>query len=239
MCKLWLHNAFININITFSVVPLRNCKELLDAGFSKSGLYVIQPGGQGGEFVVFCDMTLRGGGWTIIQRRLNNNLSFYKNYASYQNGFGDFAENFWLGLDKINRLTDSSNELYIGLEAHFGHSTFSLYNDFSVGNEASGYRLTVRGFDKVPSTAGDSMAFHNNMKFSTPDRDQDGSKDESCAETFRGGWWYNNCHKSNLNGKYYGGLERYYHVPDGLSWSSWVGNKHSLKSTLIAIRPKI
>ena len=203
----------------------------MDSGFSKSGLYVIQPGNEGGEFVVYCDMTLLGGGWTIIQRRLNN-----------KNGFGDFAENLWLGLDKISRLTDSSDtdtpmELYVGLEAHFGRSKFSRYSDFSVGNEASGYRLRVSGFDRS-STAGDSMTFHSNMKFSTFDRDQDTHK-SNCAQTFKGGWWYNDCHESNLNGVYYRSSEGFYDVRDGLSWTAWVGYRHSVKSTLIAIRPKI
>ena len=217
-------------------VPLRNCKELLDSGFTKSGLYVIKPGNEGGEFVVYCDMSILGGGWTIIQRRLNDKLSFYKTYAIYQNGFGDFAENFWLGLDKINRITansDTSMELYIGLEAFFGRSTFSLYNKFSVGDEASGYLMRVSGYDRS-STAGNSMFFHDNQRFSAYDKDQD-QDDTNCAETFKGGWWYNNCHKTNLNGMYYVKGENS-GVTDGLSWTTWVGNRHSLKSTLIAIR---
>ena len=229
-----LHQHDIDSLCALLDIPLRNCKELQDSGFSKSGLYTVEPGNGVGQFVVYCDMTLLGGGWTVIQRRLNDKLSFYQNYASYQSGFGDFAENLWLGLDKISRLTSEPKELYIGLEAFFSSSTFSRYDKFSVGNEASGYRLTVDGFDQS-STAGDSMTFHSNQQFSTYDRDQDSHASTHCAETFKGGWWYNNCHKTNLNGRYYGNGQ-HNGVGDGLSWTAWVGDRHSLKSTLIAIR---
>ena len=39
---------------------------------------------------------------------------------------------------------------------------------------------------------------HNGMKFSTKDND----KINQCAESSRGGWWYDNCYISNLNGVY-------------------------------------
>lgn len=39
------------------------------------------------------------------------------------------------------------------------------------------------------------------MSFSTIDRDND-KCDKSCAAQMKGGWWYNNCSTSNLNGVY-------------------------------------
>ena len=41
-----------------------------------------------------------------------------------------------------------------------------------------------------------------NMAFSTRDRDNDKSEVNSCAGNMKGGWWYNKCTKSNLNGEY-------------------------------------
>lgn len=38
------------------------------------------------------------------------------------------------------------------------------------------------------------------MSFSTVDKDNDQYRDGSCARVMRGGWWYNKCSTSNLNG---------------------------------------
>ena len=49
--------------------------------------------------------------------------------------------------------------------------------------------------------AGDSLAHHNGMKFSTNDEDNDES-DEHCALKFTSGWWYKSCDQSSVNGRY-------------------------------------
>ena len=47
------------------------------------------------------------------------------------------------------------------------------------------------------------MTFHNNMPFSTYDRDNDRSSLNCAAHnTLKGAWWYKSCWKSSLNGKY-------------------------------------
>ena len=51
-------------------------------------------------------------------------------------------------------------------------------------------------------TAGDSLAYHK-MAPSTKDRDND-IWGNNCAVQYTGAWWYNECHTSNLNGKYLG-----------------------------------
>ena len=39
---------------------------------------------------------------------------------------------------------------------------------------------------------------HNEMKFSTPDNDND-KYGGNCAASYKNGWWYNNCHNININ----------------------------------------
>ena len=47
----------------------------------------------------------------------------------------------------------------------------------------------------------DSLNYHNQRRFTTKDRDQDGL-DDNCAVSRQGAWWYGGCANSNLNGNY-------------------------------------
>ncbi|KAK3732804.1 hypothetical protein QZH41_017706, partial [Actinostola sp. cb2023] len=60
--------------------------------------------------------------------------------------------------------------------------------------------------------AGDSLSYHNNAQFSTLDSDNDYNTTGSCAEKYSGGWWYKDCHESNLNGKYSSSNGDVYHI---------------------------
>jgi len=44
------------------------------------------------------------------------------------------------------------------------------------------------------------MTYHNGMKFSTKDRDQDGRSSGNCAKRYTGGWWYKHCFHAHLTG---------------------------------------
>jgi hypothetical protein len=199
---------------------------------------MVRPG-LGGEFVVYCDMTLYGGGWTIIQRRMNSKLSFDRSYSSYETGFGDFTENFWLGLDKISRSTngDAPTEIYFGFDSFHSRSVHAYYSQFSVGPESSGYELQIGGYSRE-STAGDSLKYNNGQKFSAHDRDQVTGRNSYCRRSFsgfNGGWWFKECDYFSLNSKYYENGE-HNRVIDGLTWQTAFGRSHSLKTTVIAIR---
>ena len=88
-----------------------------------------------------CDMeTTPGRGWTIFQRRVD----FYRNWTDYKNGFGNFTTEFWLGLDKIHRLSSSEqNVLRVDLGTFENETAYAVYESFSVGNESDGYRLSL------------------------------------------------------------------------------------------------
>ena len=146
-------------------------------------------------------METDGGGWTVFQRRQDGSVDFYRNWTDYENGFGNLTGEFWLGLGKINCLTkEQSNTLRVDLGDFDGNTSYAQYPTFSVGDSITEYNLTVGGYS---GTAGDSLAWrHNGIKFSTRDDNNDNSV-VNCAQYYNGGWWFNNCFDSHLNGPYY------------------------------------
>ena len=179
-------------------------------------------------------METDGGGWTVFQRRMDGSVDFYRYWTDYQQGFGNLSGEFWLGLDKIHRLTSTPTELRVDMQDFEGNSSYAQYTSFSVGDSASKYILTVSGYS---GTAGDSLDNdsygHNGFRFSTRDQDNDAISD-SCAQLYKGGWWYNRCHISNLNGLYHGGPHS--SLADGVNWWTWKGFYYSLKFTEMKLR---
>ena len=86
----------------------------------------------------------------------------------------------------------------------------------------------------VSGTAGDAFTVHRGQPFSTQEQDNDNAN-ANCARHYRGAWWYNKCHHSNLNGFYFHGNHSSY--ADGVNWRSWRGYHYSLKRTEMKIRP--
>ena len=174
---------------------------------------------------VYCDQ-----GWVVIQRRMDGSVDFYRNWKDYVEGFGDLQGEFWLGLNKINRLAASTNHLRVNMEDFDGNKKQTFHTKFRVGNENTQYQLYVYGYK---GSGGDSLSYHNGMKFSTKDRDNDKTKG-NCAVRYKGAWWYRGCHYSNLNGRYLIGKHKSY--ADGVNWKTFRGHHYSLKTTEMQIR---
>ena len=206
----------------------RNCKEVYNSGCTTSGVYTIDPG-CGKSFQVYCDMDSQ---WEVIQRRMDGSVDFYRNWASYVDGFGDPDGEYWLGLKNIHCLTSrvESTQLKVSLADFDGVKKFATYSFFSVGNAATKYRLNIGGY---AGTAGDALARPNGTGFSTFDNDND-KNGNNCAVLFKGGWWYDSCHVANLNGPYLSGSHTSY--ADGVNWQPFKGYHYSLKYTTMQIR---
>ncbi|CAF92959.1 unnamed protein product, partial [Tetraodon nigroviridis] len=121
--------------------------------------------------------------------RLDGTVNFYRPWNQYKVGFGSPLSEHWIGLDNLHYMTSNKKyELRVVLEDFDGKTAFANYGSFSVGDECSGYQLTVDGFSD--GGAGDGLSSHNQMKFTTLDRDND-LYDKNCARLFLGAFWYN------------------------------------------------
>ncbi|XP_010875446.1 fibrinogen C domain-containing protein 1 isoform X2 [Esox lucius] len=214
----------------------RDCSDIYASGQREDGIYSVFPTHFPAGFQVFCDMTTDGGGWTVIQRREDGAVNFFRAWDAYRDGFGKITGEHWLGLKRMHALTIQANyELRIDLEDFENSTAFAQYGAFGVGlfsvdPDEDGYPLTIADYS---GTAGDSMLKHNGMKFTTKDQDNDHSEN-NCASFYHGAWWYRNCHTSNLNGQYLRGQHTSY--ADGIEWSSWTGWQYSLKFVEMKIR---
>ncbi|XP_063030602.1 tenascin isoform X3 [Melospiza melodia melodia] len=207
----------------------KDCSQALLNGEATSGLYTIYLNGDKAQpLQVFCDMGEDGGGWIVFLRRQNGKQDFYKNWNTYVAGFGDPKEEFWIGLENLHKITSQGQyELRVDLRDK-GDTAYAVYERFSVGDAKSRYRLRVDGYS---GTAGDSMTYHNGRSFSTFDKDHD-SAITNCALSYKGAFWYKNCHRVNLMGRY--GDNNH---SQGVNWFHWKGHEYSIQFAEMKLRP--
>ena len=180
-----------------------DCKEVYQRGCTQDGVYTIDPHCPNQKpFQVYCNNQ-----YTVFQRRMDGFQNFTRGWEDYVSGFGSVWGEQWLGLEKIHCLTTRSarTDMRIDMADFRGVKKYAYYNFFMVGNAASKYKLQVADYS---GTAGDSILYGsggyniNGMAFSTHDSDND-LHDGNCAQLRKGGWWYNHCMRSQLNGIYY------------------------------------
>ncbi|XP_072537141.1 angiopoietin-related protein 7 [Salminus brasiliensis] len=212
-----------------------DCASLYNKNYRISGEYKLPKDDFLGtpELDVYCDMEKSGGGWTVIQRRRVGLTSFDRDWKQYKNGFGTIRGDFWLGNEHIFRLTRQPTVLRIELEDWEGAVRYAEYGFFTLKNELNSYKLLL---DNYSGNAGDSLRYHNNTNFSTKNKDNDKCVDD-CAQLRKGGYWYNCCTDSNLNGVFYR-FGSHTKNTDGITWYGWHGPNYSLKRVEMKIRPQ-
>lgn len=185
----------------------RDCKEHHTQGERLSGLYKTNNNRSGSVVEVYCDQTTDGGGWTVVQRRVDGSENFYRIWDEYKRGFGKLQREHWLGNDNLHFLTlQGPSEVRFDLVAR-GKTVkeWVKYSEFSVGDRWTYYRLRISGPSQSGTFRGSRFANKaNGAKFSAYDKDQDSSSPTHCARSRYGGWWYDwgDCTDANLNGRY-------------------------------------
>ncbi|XP_010893457.2 fibrinogen-like 2a [Esox lucius] len=236
-----------NTSPQFIIAP-KDCSDYNMLQQKKSGIYQVTPDPRNGTFEVYCDMESYGGGWTMVQQRLNGTVSFNRSWAEYKRGFGNLRGEFWLGNDRIHLLTKAKDMvLRIELEDFEGVREYAKFDQFYVANEYLRYRLSISGYS---GTAGNALHFSKNFNhdqkfFTTPDRDNDLYPSGNCGAYYSSGWWFDACMSANLNGKYY--HKRYKGVRNGIFWGTWhnmtteaypTNYRQAFKTVKMMIRPK-
>lgn len=82
----------------------------------------------------------------VFQHRFNGSVSFYRDWNTYRNGFGNLNGEFWLGNEKVHYITSQSDYM---LEMNFkftsGENGYFRYDPFRIGTEETQYKLEVLG----------------------------------------------------------------------------------------------
>ncbi|CAH1798626.1 unnamed protein product [Owenia fusiformis] len=157
-------------------------------------------------------------GWTIVIRREDGSVNFNRNWTDYKQGFGNLNGEHYVGNEFLHVFTHMSPYmLYIELQDWGNITKYAQYNTFMIGSELDNYRLHVGNYS---GEAGDGFTieglqeswpsvvlhklYHNDMQFSTYDKDNDRDGRENCAEKEEAGWWFNACLSSLLTGPWSG-----------------------------------
>uniref|UniRef100_S4RRC5 Angiopoietin 1 n=1 Tax=Petromyzon marinus TaxID=7757 RepID=S4RRC5_PETMA len=222
----------------------KSCADVHGAGLTKSGVYSVQLSNSSEPTQVWCDMETSGGGWTVIQHRSDGSLDFHRTWAEYKLGFGEPAGEHWLGNEQVHQLSSQQpHVLRVELGDWEGHHAFSLYERFSVASEKQHYRTNGGREVGWGGEGAGGGTFHprlphtllfsprkSGIGFSTKDVDNDNCVCK-CSQFATGGWWFDACGPSNLNGMYYMS-GKHTGKFNGVKW-----HYYSLRTTTMKIRP--
>ncbi|MGH0156852.1 UNVERIFIED_CONTAM: hypothetical protein FKN15_045014 [Acipenser sinensis] len=156
----------------------------------------------------------KAGFGNVFQRRMNGKTNFYRRWKEYKAGFGNVSEEFWLGNENLHSLT-THNPQSLRVDLRAGNETaHAVYKTFRVDSEKKHYTLHIAGYS---GNAGDSLRYHDDRPFSTKDHDPKPFITR-CAISYKGGWWYKNCHR-------------------GVNWFDWKGLDYSIPFSEMKMRP--
>uniref|UniRef100_A0A3Q3S747 Angiopoietin-like 6 n=1 Tax=Mastacembelus armatus TaxID=205130 RepID=A0A3Q3S747_9TELE len=229
--------------------PWRDCQHVLESGETTSGIYLLRLQSANHLLQAWCEQTQAQGGWTVIQRRQDGSVNFFRTWEQYKQGFGNLDGEYWLGLEHLHWLTKQAHyKLRVTLEDWQGRQVFAEYDSFHLEPESDWYRLRLGLYQGTPSHAiqvcpvphqvqffkfsfGTEAFSVNNLSCSLA------VSPGNCAHYQKGGWWYHMCAHSNLNGVWYRGGHYRSRYQDGVYWAEFHGGSYSLKRVSMMIKP--
>lgn len=194
--------------LVFIVHLFSDCDSIRKLRYRKNGVYRIRLSADESVnlYCILKDPIHSHRGMLVIQRRKKGKLNFDRSWTEYQNGFGDFDGDFWLGNEMLFRLIHSSqSRVYIVILYYaksYSYQFIILMQDITLKNATHGYQLLHHG----PPGRGDfgNMGPMSRSYFAT--KDNLSFHDARCPPV-NGGWWYTtfpdcNGRGSNPNSKY-------------------------------------
>ena len=138
----------------------------------------------------------------LIQQNVDGSDFFNRSWEEFKVGFNDSRGNYWLGNELLHQLTYSGPyKLRFDLEALNGSWYYADYSRFVVSSEVQNYKISVSGYS---GNAVDAFSSHNDMMFTTYDRDNDPltspDYNSNCAVRTGGGFWHKYCSNVSVNG---------------------------------------
>ncbi|TKS79860.1 Tenascin-R [Collichthys lucidus] len=200
----------------------QNCAQHLLNGETLSGVYTIYINRDPSQGVqVYCDMTTDEGGWIVFQRRQNGLTDFSRKWSDYRVGFGNLEDEFWLGLDNIQRIAAQGRyELRIDMKDG-QESVYANYDKFSIGDARNLYKLRIGEYNGTagPALLDKKTETMTSLSLTVPCL----TKEPGGTRTATG---------ANLNGKY--GESRH---SQGINWYHWKGHEFSIPFVEMKMRP--
>uniref|UniRef100_A0A7M5VFW1 Fibrinogen C-terminal domain-containing protein n=1 Tax=Clytia hemisphaerica TaxID=252671 RepID=A0A7M5VFW1_9CNID len=159
-----------------NIKPERDCLAHRQNGMAIDGYYKVTMNGYR-MTQVYCDQTTSGGGWTVIQRRMDGSVNFFRRWDEYKVGFGKLHREFWFGNENIHVLSAQAvypkgSELKVQMKL-LGYTSWynNTFTHFQVDSERSNYLLHVSGGTQKSATQ--FADYQNKVEFSTWDKDND------------------------------------------------------------------
>ena len=195
-----------------------SCKDILDNSYQftnfqlNNGIYKIKPDGTN-EFEVFCDMITDGGGWTLVWSNLRGGSNKPTTSLNWDNAINTIPiyqpdKQLNTNLEEVVVYTGLKYWKLIG-ENEIRYDWANDYNsnidqsfiaDYSL-DENDFYTINMTNYNqRVGSKESRFYAYHNGMKFTTYDKDND-LKSYNCAGSFSDTpFWYKECWSGSING---------------------------------------